>query len=288
MKREEIHIRDPFVYTDTEHGKYYIYGTTDLLGAGSDTAPRFSVYVSEDLEEFQGPFAAFNGEDRHFWANKDYWASEMHCYKGKYYLFGNFKADGKCRATQILRADSPIGPFEAISEKPQTPEDWECLDGTLWVEDGVPYLVFCHEWVQCRDGEILAVELTDDLSAPKGEPFLLFRASENPCVRPTHNSKGELCYVTDGPFLYRENGKLHMIWSSFVKAETRGKYAVLEAEADSLRGKWTHHPNRFPFDGGHAMIFRDLHGKRMMSLHAPNVPPNERMVLIPIGENENG
>ena len=36
------------------------------------------------------------------------------------------------------------------------------------------------------------------------------------------------------------------------------------------------------------MIFRDLHGKRMMSLHAPNVPPNERMVLIPIGENENG
>lgn len=280
MRREDIHIRDPFIYTDTEHGKYYIYGTTDMVGDQSLTTTRFSVYISEDLEEFQGPFPVFDGAKQHFWATKDYWAAEMHYYKGKYYLFGNFKAEDKCRATQILRADSPMGPFEPISEKPQTPEGWECLDGTLWVEDGIPYLVFCHEWLQCINGEICGVELTDDLTAAKGEPFLLFRANENPCIRAIHNSKRELCYVTDGPFLYRENGKLHMIWSSF----TKGKYAVLEAEADNLHGKWTHFPSRFPFDGGHAMVFRNLNGNPVMALHGPNVPPNERMILIPLGE----
>jgi hypothetical protein len=26
------------------------------------------------------------------------------------------------------------------------------LDGTLWVEDGVPYMIFCHEWIQITDG----------------------------------------------------------------------------------------------------------------------------------------
>ena len=122
------------------------------------------------------------------------------------------------------------------------------------------------------------MELTEDLAAAKGEPFLLFRATDNPCVSPTHNSKGELCYVTDAPFLWQENGKLHMIWSSF----SAKKYVVLEAEADNLHGKWTHYPNRFPFDGGHAMIFTDLNGQRTMALHGPNKPPLERLVLIPL------
>ena len=281
MRREEIRIRDPFVYTDAEHGKYYIYGTTDLTEK-SRTIARFSVYISNDLEEFEGPFPVFDGAKRRFWATEDYWAAEMHYYKGSYFLFGNFKAEGRCRATQILRADSPMGPFEPISERPQTPEGWEALDGTLWIEGGIPYLIFCHEWLQCKNGEICAVELTDDLTKAKGEPFLLFRASDNPCVRPTHNSKGELCYVTDGPFLFREEGKLHMIWSSFAKAGTKGKYAVLEAVADDLHGEWEHLPSRFSFDGGHAMIFRDLSGKRIMSLHAPNIPPHERMIFIPL------
>ena len=30
LKREEIRIRDPFIFTDTENKCYYMYGTTDL------------------------------------------------------------------------------------------------------------------------------------------------------------------------------------------------------------------------------------------------------------------
>ena len=280
MKKDNIRIRDPFVLADPHSNCYYLYGTTDL-GTDPNRSPEsFSVYRSADLETFEGPFPVFEG--RNFWGTIDYWAAEVHFYRGKYYLFGSFKAEGKCRATQILRADSPMGPFEPISGCPQTPDGWECLDGTLWIEDGIPYLVFCHEWLQCRNGEICAVELTEDLAAAKGEPFLLFRATDNPCVSPTHNSKGELCYVTDGPFLWQENGKLHMIWSSFTKEGTKRKYSVLEAEAENVHGAWTHLPSRFPFDGGHAMIFTDLNGQRTMALHGPNKPPLERLVLIPL------
>lgn len=228
------------------------------------------------MENFDGPFTIFDGKKENFWAMQDYWAAEVWSYRGRYYLFGSFKAENRCRATQILQSDSPLGPFKPISEKPQTPENWECLDGTFWLEDGVPYMVFCHEWLQCETGEICAIRLSDDLKERVGEPFLLFKASDNPCVSAFAGGGFQNCMVTDGPFLFRRNGKINMIWSSF----SSGKYSVLEAEADSLRGPWTHKKPRFDFDGGHAMIFKAFDGAKYFSLHQPNLPSNERAVFI--------
>ena len=78
-------------------------------------------------------------------------------------MFVSFKNETECRGTQILKANSPFGPFELHSDGPVTPRDWECLDGTLWVEDGTPYMIFCHEWAQIVDGEMCA--LTPQLSS---------------------------------------------------------------------------------------------------------------------------
>lgn len=59
-------------------------------------------------------------------------------------------------------------PFVPLSDGPVTPADWECLDGTLYVAaDGTPYLVFCHEWLQVKDGEMCAMPLTPDLTAAR-------------------------------------------------------------------------------------------------------------------------
>lgn len=284
MRRTEIRIRDPFILTERETGTYYMYGTTDL-GEGYRAFSRFSVYLSRDLEEFEGPFPVFDGERAGFWATMDYWAAEVHRYRGKYYLFGSFKAPGRCRGTQILVSDTPRGPFLPISDDQQTPQGWECLDGTLWVEGGTPYLVFCHEWLQCVNGEIWAVALTEDLTRAKSEPFLLFRAGDHPSVGAPDDAFSPACRVTDGPFLYRlENGLIRMIWSSFAS----GRYQVLEAEAEHLHGSWRHLPPRFAFDGGHAMIFTDFGGKRYLSLHRPNTPPDERPVFLPFDSDQAG
>lgn len=270
LNREDIRIRDPYILTDRERGCYYMYGTTSLLPETLHAGNTFSVYKTEDLEHFSEPKTVFHGGVIGFWANKDFWAPEVHKYNGRYYLFGSCKAEGKCRGTQIFACDTPDGIFTPISPSPVTPSDWECLDGTLWVENGVPYMVFCHEWVQVTDGEMWALPLTPDLKAPAGEPIYLFKASDNPDVGEIKKGTGK--YVTDGPFLYRENGKLRMIWSSYGK----GRYLVLEAESDSIYGPWTHYGSRYDFDGGHAMLFERPDGTRMIALHTPNKTGLER------------
>lgn len=275
-KRNEIRIRDPFILTDLENSCYYMYGTTALENDSLHAGCTFSVYKSYDLEEFEGPKVVFDGGKNGFWADRDFWASEVHKWGGKYYLFGSCKREGKCRATHIFVSDSPDGEYLPVSKYPITPEGWECLDGTFYVEDGTPYMVFCHEWVQVKDGEIWAQELSTDLSHAVGEPFMLFKASDNQSVSEIEAGSGN--YVTDGPFLYREDGRLHMIWSSFYN----GRYLVLDAESDSIRGKWIHGGSRFDFDGGHAMIFTTIGGERMIALHSPNKAGFERAAFFEI------
>jgi hypothetical protein len=172
-------------------------------------------------------------------------------------------------------AEKPEGPFQPITERPITPRDWECLDGTLYVEEGVPYIIFSHEWTQVHDGEIWAMPLSQDLTQAIGEPVRLFRASDNPEVSAMNAAGGD--YVTDGPFLFKENGKLKMIWSSFYQ----GRYLVLEAESDGVMGPWKHGGSKYDFDGGHAMLFSRLDGQRMISLHAPNTAGKERALFMP-------
>ena len=142
IKREDIRIRDPFILTDRENQCYYMYGTTALEPHSIDAKNTFSVYRSYDLENFEEPKTIFDGEKTDFWANRDFWAPEVHKYNDKYYLFGSCKSDGKCRATHIFVCDTPNGEFVPLTEAPITPQDWDCLDGTCWVEDGIPYIIF--------------------------------------------------------------------------------------------------------------------------------------------------
>ena len=173
MKREEINIRDPFVLT--RNGQYYLYGTRGATCWGP--ADGFDVYVSRDLENWDGPFECFHN-DGTFWADRNYWAPEVHEYHGKLYMLASFKREDLCRGTAILTADNPLGPFVPHSDGRVTPSNWECLDGTLYVSpDDKPYLVFAHEWVQVGDGEICAMPLSDDLSRAIGDWLLGMNAT---------------------------------------------------------------------------------------------------------------
>jgi hypothetical protein len=125
------------------------------------------------------------------------------------------------------------------------------------------------------------VRLTDDLSATVGEPKRLFNGSDAPWVK---KSEQYGCVVTDGPWLHRlANGKLAMLWSS---GGPHG-YAVGLAISDSgkLAGPWRQQPEPvFAADGGHAMMFKRFDGQLMMTLHQPNVVPNERTRIFEMEE----
>ena len=282
MKTNEIQIRDPFILT--HDGYYYLYGTTDKNAWTGGSG--FEAYKGTDLENWESLGNVFD-RPQGYWGKVNFWAPEVHEYKGKFFMFASFKDEDVCRGTAVLKADCPEGPFRPWSERALTPKQWECLDGTLYVENGTPYLVFCHEWVQVGDGEILAMPLTDDLSAPAGEPVLLFHASDaKGWIRSMSDRGWEKAYVTDGPNLYRtQDGILYLLWSSF--CETGYAISAARSESGSVLGPWTQEETpMFGKDGGHGMIFTAFDGQKYLTIHTPNTTPLERAIFVPVTESD--
>ena len=280
MENSVINIRDPFILP--YNGRYYLYGTRAATCWGP--ADGFDVYTGTDLENWDGPHIVFE-KDAEFWADRNYWAPEVYLYQGSFFMFASFKSADRRRGTQILKALSPLGPFVPHSDGPVTPPDWECLDGTLYIDQqGKPYMVFCHEWVQVKDGQVCAVELSADLRRAAGEPFLMFQATDAPWVK---SVRGEGNFVTDGPFLHRlQNGRLTMIWSSMCSSG----YAIGLAcsASDEINGRWAQlEQPLFSANGGHGMLFRTCDNRLMLALHEPNVNLAERPVFIEMRETDN-
>lgn len=277
---EDIHFRDPYILAIPSRKKYYLYGS---IGQNVWNGPAigFDVYESEDLIHWSGPSPCFRAP-ADFWSDHHYWAPEVYEWEGRFYMFASFKAEGVPRVTGVLVADQPEGPFELWCRS-LTPPDWECLDGTLYVDDqGDPWMIFCKEWVQVEDGEMYAVRLKPDLKGTIGKPELLFKASEAPWSVGGGEQRNR--YVTDGPFLYRmQNDELVMMWS------TSGQDGYTLGLARSLSGRpqgpWKQDDRPlFANNGGHGMLFRTFEGQLCLTIHAPNNHPNERPVIFRMQE----
>ena len=277
LSLSEIHLRDPFVLLVRD--TYYLYGTRGATCWGPATG--FDVYESRDLKTWSDSQPCFEN-DGTFWADRNYWAPEVHVRDGKYYLFASFKSESRRRGTAILKADSPLGPFRPWSDGPVTPAEWECLDGTYFAdEEGRPYMVFCHEWVQAGDGEIWALPLTEDLRGPGGRPTLLFRASEATWAKEVRHSSGMSGFVTDGPFLWRDRvGRLLCLWSSFSESGYTQGLAV--SDTGKIDSHFSQLDPLFQGDGGHGMLFTTREGKTLLALHTPNRSPLERPAFYPV------
>ncbi|MEH7545882.1 MULTISPECIES: glycoside hydrolase family 43 protein [Bacillaceae] len=283
LTKNDIRIRDPFILSDRDSNTYYLYGTTDE-NVWNGPAAGFDSYKSSDLKNWEGPYQVFR-PDAEFWADQHFWAPEVFYHNDQYYMFASFKAEGKCRGTQILKSNNPLGPFQPLTEEPVTPRDWECLDGTLFIDkNNNPWLIFCHEWLQVHDGEICAVRLASDFKTAIGDPIVLLKASDAEWTIPV---RGETDYVTDGPFLYRtQNNGLLMLWSS---RSARG-YAVGIARSltGTIDGPWIHEEQPLmDEDGGHGMLFKTFKNELMLTIHAPNQTPKERPVFLLV-EEQNG
>ena len=283
------HLRDPFILMDGE--VYYAYGT-DVKGMEWDNTT-WGCYKNTS--------GSLDGEWKKIenlvyvnpkYAVKNRWAPEVHKYKGSYYMLATYYSSlTNHRGCTILKSESPEGPFVEITNGHITPEDWDSIDGTLYVDkDGQPWMIFVHEWT-CTDdgiGRMAAAKMSDDLTHFISEPVELFRADD-----PAWTNKR----VTDGCFMYEsaDNG-LIMIWSNFDDEEN---YCVGIAHSDNgcVDGKWTQEASPMfskeitgECDGGHGMIFKDNDGKMYISVHSPNKATaecGEKTVFVPIKE-ENG
>ena len=280
---DQFAVRDPFILPDT--GTYHLYQSWEMPDGASGVAVR----TSRDLASWSEaePVMTLPAGTGHVAV----WAPEVHRYAGAYWLFTTltFPADpahpirpmtekgysgGKLqpRGVWVFRGDSPRGPFTPVKQGPVTPADWMCLDGTLWIEDGVPWMVFCHEWCQTGNGRMMAAPLAPDLSRFTAEPIELFKASDAPGCG----------HVTDGPFLLKPKGAgLRMIWSNFRKDTG---YCVLECRSRTgkITGPWFMHMPLFLGNGGHGMIFNRFDGQTTLALHRPNGGAPARLKTIPL------
>ena len=284
--RTDFRIRDPFVLADG--GVYYLYESKPWDG-GRGVFVRRSVDLEHWTEKVQVMRVADDLPVRKVWA------PEVHKYNDSYYLFVTLTMkDGAYqiaslvpgrekmvspRGTWVYKAESPMGPFAPVKNGPVPPQDWMTLDGTLYVEDGQPYMVFCHEWCQMKDGRMCYAPLAPDFASFSAAPTTMFKASD---------AMKDAGVITDGPFLYRspKGDALYMIWSNTLKREGKKNpdYCVFvrKSSGGRLAGPWSRDELLFSKDGGHGMIFKTFDGRLMLTLHQPNVSPNERMALFEV------
>ncbi len=279
---DSIRLSDPFVLADDVTKTYYMTGTGGMM------------WKSKDLNVWSGPYRVTQtNPDSWMGPNPMIWAAELHQYKGKYYYFATFTNqkqiiesyrgnDIERRASHVLVADRPDGPYRPMADATYLPADMPTLDGTFWVDtDGKPYMVYCWEWLQNWNGTIEKIQLKDDLSGSVGRGQLMFRSSDSPWSK-EKDDKGNIVpnKVTDGPFLFRTStGRLGMLWTSWIyDVYTQG---VAYSESGTLDGPWIQEKDPItPPNYGHGMIFKTFDGRLLLSCHS-HKKVNGRTVRIP-------
>jgi len=279
---DSIRLSDPCILAEINTSTYYMTGTGGLL------------WESKDLRNWTGPYTV-TMIDTNSWMGPSpmIWAAELHYYKGKYYYFATFTNRSvnidtvrgnviERRACHVLVSDKPDGPYIPMKDSIYLPPDKPTLDGTFWVDkDGIPYMIYCYEWLQNWNGTIEKIELKPDLSGTIGEGQVLFRASDSPWSKDFDENGNIVPHrVTDGPWLFlTQTGKLGMLWTSWAFSDyTQG---VAYSASGTLEGPWVQENEPItPPNYGHGMLFRTFDGQLLMSVHS-HKKINGRTIRIP-------
>ena len=273
----ELSMSDPFIYPNPETQTYYL------------TSSGGRMWKSQDLNTWTGPYeiADLSGtwcQDAGFAA-----AAEIHKIGDYYYYAATYSDHGEIiqaipgrynvphNQTYILRSDKVEGPYTSFAVEPgydYQPYEWDCIDGTLYEEDGHIYMIFVHEWTQLIDGTMDYIELSQDLTHTISErPVTMFRASAAPFCREM-NSIGEATFglkmpgwVTDGPQMFRtQTGKLGMLWSTW--GDERYLQGICYSASGTIAGPWIQEKEAFlANNSGHGMLFRQFDGTLRYIVH---------------------
>jgi len=273
----DLVMSDPFIYPHPETQTYYLTSSGGWM------------YKSNDLKMWTGPYKIIDITG--LWLEKAGFAAaaEIHRIGDSFYYAGTWSDHSDLieqvprrynvphNQTYLLRADNPEGPYTSFAIEPgydYQPREWDCIDGTLYEEDGKIYMIFVHEWTQLIDGTMDYIELAPDLSYTVSEkPVTMFRATEAPWAMEM-NSIGEATFglkmpgwVTDGPQMFRtQTGKLGMLWSSWGKE--RYVQGIAYSESGTIAGPWVQEKEPFlSNNSGHGMLFKTFEGKLIFLVH---------------------
>ncbi len=276
MKTSEINIRDPYVLTFENN--YYLYGTRAASAWGEMDG--FDCYVGKDLENWEGPFEIFK-KPADFFATQSYWAPECYFFEGSFYLLATLGAKNRKKGVHLFKANNPLGPFEYIDQLTPTAE--ECIDGTLYFEDEKIYLVYSRTFQDSPNGDMCALELSQNLESSVGQSFKLFSASSAKWAKPIPFAKSEFgidgdVYLADGPSIIKRYEQTIMLWSSW--ANNGYSVGLAKSVNGKILGSWKQDEQYVIENGGHGMVFTDFNGTLRYSYHFPNDFGKEKPTFI--------
>jgi beta-xylosidase len=227
---DTIFLADPHVLFHEEN--YYLYGTS--AGDG------FKAWKSKNLVDWSALGYVYRKTEGS-WASGSFWAPEVICYSGKFYLIFSCKGPGKSGLRIALAVGhSPEGPFEDLYV-PLFDHNYSCIDGHLFIdEEGQAYLYFemvgaVGEFWKKKGylwGMIFGVRLSADLSQMIDEPTL--------CVYPSQaweHPESMHARSTEGMTVFRHGDNYYMTYSANHYADP--DYGVGYATAASPLGMWT-------------------------------------------------
>ncbi len=248
---------DPFVLRASD-GKFYMYGTGGVANG-------FRACVSEDLVNWSEAGVVYNG-DSSKWAKDCFWAPEVYERDGRFYMFfsanwrENPQGDDEVFRIGVAVADSPLGPFRDLYDRPVFDPGYPIIDANvLWDDDGRVYLYYsrcCYkhpveselsEWArneglfsEIEESWVYGVEMKPDFSGVIGEPVALLAppasVSDPQAAWESRSvTSGEVNRRwTEGSFAFKKNGTYYMMYSANFYG---GKhYAVGYATAGSPLG----------------------------------------------------
>lgn len=272
---DTMDVSNPFIYLDKTSLTYYMTGDGGY------------VWTSKNLKEWNGPYNVLK-YDSAVWYGKSsqITAPEIHKFNNKYYYVATFaqnNADNR-RSCEILVSDSICGPFVPVNEKqPLMNVEYLAQSPTFITDEyGWSYIIYSRTNYNETDAATQIIMLTKDCAEQIGDPFTMFKASQNSWYS-SNGQPGEGCStMLDGPFLFDTEGReLGILFTSEKEGATAVGVAYTEKD-HGLNGPWHIEPTPLLAGGyGQPMLFNDYDGSLVMALHKDTVV-NGRKKTIPV------
>jgi len=228
---------DPFVWR--HEGCYYAVATSPTGPDGR----QFALLKSDDLMNWQKLGWALEPVDLMF--GDAYWAPEVACHNGKFYLYYSVGHGHKAHHIRVAVSDRPEGPYadtgNPLTDLAKLPF---AIDGSPFQDDdGQWYLFYARDFLDTEDGQRagtgLAIDRLIDMTRLAGEEKTVARARYDwqmyMANRPMYDGVYDW-HTLEGPVVRKHAGKYYCFYSGgCFQNDTYGVDYVL---ADSVMGPY--------------------------------------------------
>ena len=262
---DTMDVANPFIIYDKASNLYYMTGDGGQM------------WRSTDMSVWEGPFDVLSHSSE-AWMGKAplVTAPEIHLYNKRYYYMATFSrpdikissfdGEGVSRTScEIFVSDNVAGPYKHVtSGEPLLNPAELSLHPTFCTDyNNVGYMIYTHGFEQNGNATVQIVRLGDNFDYRVGEPFVMFRASQNSW---STDSQGLASRFMEAPFYFETlGGRLGVLFTAVEGGEKVIGVAYTQDDAVGLNGPWHIEPKPLLSGGvSGATLFTDYDGRQLM------------------------